>query len=65
MGLFDKLFEFSREIVSLTKEVQNLGKQVDHVQERQLDMDRRLVRVETTIEMAREQARHRALRRED
>jgi hypothetical protein len=61
MSILDRFFDYAREVVALTKDVQDLGRQVEQMQERQLEIDRRLVRVETTIELAREQARHRRM----
>lgn len=69
MGVFDKLFEYAQDVVMLTREVQDVGQQVVKMEDRWLDrwmeLDRRITWVEASLDLAREQARNRALRRED
>lgn len=63
MGIFDRMFQYAQEVVTLTREVKGLGDELDKVSGRQQEMDRRLVRVETFIEMAQEHVRNRRMDR--
>lgn len=64
MSLFDRLFDYTRDVVGLSKEVQDLGKRIERIEVEQREADRRLVRIETILELARARATDRLPRQD-
>ena len=58
MSLFERIFDYAKEVVALTKEVQDLAKDVEKMEDEQWPMDRRLARVETIIELGMRRSGH-------
>ncbi|BES73842.1 hypothetical protein RE428_48600 (plasmid) [Marinobacter nanhaiticus D15-8W] len=59
MSFLDRLFGFGKEVLLLTAKTEQLSKNVEKLSNETQDMDRRIVRVETILDMARYRAAER------
>ena len=56
MGVWDDLKANIRKIILMEERIDNLAKAVDRLADQSLDHERRLIRIETMIEMAQDRA---------
>lgn len=59
MSFLDRLFGFGKEVLLLTAKTEQLSKNVEKLSNETQAMDRRIVRVETILDMARYRAAER------
>jgi len=52
MGLISDVVSYSTKVIKLTDEVEQLGQRTQRLVDEQRELDRRLVRIETLIELA-------------
>ncbi|MCP1674435.1 hypothetical protein J2T57_001537 [Natronocella acetinitrilica] len=57
MGVFDRLFQYTQSVITLIREVLELGGAVERMEARSLAQGERLVRIETIIELAQQRRR--------
>jgi predicted ATP-grasp superfamily ATP-dependent carboligase len=55
VSVIEKLFGYAQEVMLLTQRVEGLTKATEKLSEQYRELDRRVVRIETLIELAREQ----------